>query len=133
MIKLSLKHIFTKENEKNDFHKKTNRKKSQFLYRNKLGKNNFHIEKSIFALKRLNFSSDCNASLKSGSFSSKVSSLPETIDYDTETLRLELTSRGFNPGPITATTKRVYLKKLRELEKRPVEKGLVAVTNERGE
>ncbi|CAH0551473.1 unnamed protein product [Brassicogethes aeneus] len=63
--------------------------------------------------------SDCGGSVKSSSFSSKMSSLPETIDYDTDTLRKELTLHGYQPGPITSTTKRVYLKKLRQLKKKP--------------
>lgn len=48
-----------------------------------------------------------------------MSSLPETIDYDTDMLRKELTVRGYIPGPITVTTKRVYLKKLHQLKKYP--------------
>lgn len=64
--------------------------------------------------------SECNGSLKGSSISSKLSSLPETIDYDTDTLRKELTVHGYNPGPITVTTKRVYLKKLRQLKKQPL-------------
>lgn len=63
--------------------------------------------------------SEYNGSVKSSSFSSKISSLPETINYDTDTLRRELTARGYNPGPITVTTKRVYLKKLHQLKKYP--------------
>lgn len=63
--------------------------------------------------------SEYNGSVKSISFSSKVSSLPETIDYDTDALRRELTVRGYNPGPITVTTKGVYLKKLHQLKKYP--------------
>lgn len=48
-----------------------------------------------------------------------ASSLPTTIDYDTETLRTELTFRGEAPGPITSTTKRTYLKRLLRLQKIP--------------
>ncbi|KAF2882128.1 hypothetical protein ILUMI_24050 [Ignelater luminosus] len=51
------------------------------------------------------------------SHSSKLSSLPATFDYDTDTLRNELTQCGYHPGPITKTTKRVYLKKLRHLKR----------------
>ncbi|KAJ8924360.1 hypothetical protein NQ315_007156, partial [Exocentrus adspersus] len=64
--------------------------------------------------------SEYNGSTKSSSFSSKLSTLPDIIDYDTDTLRKELTTHGYNPGPITATTKRVYLKKLHQLQKCPV-------------
>lgn len=52
--------------------------------------------------------------------SSKVSSLPQNLDYDTDSLRKELKSRGFEPGPITKTTKRIYLKKLHKLRKNPM-------------
>ncbi|EFA06702.1 ankyrin repeat and LEM domain-containing protein 1 [Tribolium castaneum] len=54
------------------------------------------------------------------SFVSSRDSLPETIDfedYDPETIRRELTSLGYNPGPITVSTRRVYLKKLKQLKK----------------
>lgn len=50
---------------------------------------------------------------------SKLSSLPGSFDYDPDTLRKELTARGFEPGPITSTTKRVYLRKLYRLKKHP--------------
>ncbi|XP_025837623.1 uncharacterized protein LOC108735333 isoform X1 [Agrilus planipennis] len=49
--------------------------------------------------------------------SSKLSSLPASIDYDSDRLRKELQCSGFNPGPITATTKRLYLRKLLRLKK----------------
>ncbi|XP_063932736.1 ankyrin repeat and LEM domain-containing protein 1-like isoform X2 [Zophobas morio] len=74
----------------------------------------------------------------SGSVKSFVSSklpLPETIEYedlDNETLRKELALRGYNPGPITSTTRRVYLQKLKQLKKLPLPvkntEGDVAVT-----
>lgn len=67
----------------------------------------------------MSYFSEYNGSIKSSSFSSKMSSLPEIIDYDTDTLRKELTIRGYVPGPITVTTKRVYLKKLHQLKKYP--------------
>lgn len=38
--------------------------------------------------------------------SSKLSSLPVTFDYDTDTLKNELTQCGCHPGPITKTIKR---------------------------
>uniref|UniRef100_V5G9M2 Ankyrin repeat and LEM domain-containing protein n=1 Tax=Anoplophora glabripennis TaxID=217634 RepID=V5G9M2_ANOGL len=67
----------------------------------------------------MSYFSEYNGSIKSSSFSSKMSSLPDTIDYDTDTLRKELIIRGYNPGPITVTTKSVYLKKLHQLKKYP--------------
>ncbi|XP_044265698.1 ankyrin repeat and LEM domain-containing protein 1-like [Tribolium madens] len=56
------------------------------------------------------------------SFVSSRDSFPETIDfedYDPEAIRRELTCLGYNPGPITVTTRRVYLKKLKQLKKVP--------------
>ncbi|KAF5293023.1 hypothetical protein FQA39_LY13792 [Lamprigera yunnana] len=50
--------------------------------------------------------------------SSKASTLPASFDYDSDTLRKELILRGYPAGPITKTTKRVYLKKLYELKKK---------------
>lgn len=50
---------------------------------------------------------------------SSGSSLPESIEYDVELLRKELTGLGFSPGPITDTTKRVYLRKLQQLKREP--------------
>lgn len=64
--------------------------------------------------------SDYAGSMISSSMSSKVSSIPASIDYDSDTLRKELTSAGYNPGPITFTTKRVYLRKLMQLKKNPI-------------
>lgn len=49
--------------------------------------------------------------------SSKLSSLPASFDYDTDTLKTKLDQHGFTPGPITKTTKRVYLRKLYKLQK----------------
>nr|XP_022913973.1 ankyrin repeat and LEM domain-containing protein 1 [Onthophagus taurus] len=46
-------------------------------------------------------------------------SLPKTFDYDTDVLRKELKAQGFDPGPITKTTKRVYLKKLYHIKQHP--------------
>lgn len=73
----------------------------------------------LFERRLVKTPSECGESIKSGSFSSKMSSLPETFDYDTDTLRTELTSLGFVPGPITFTTKKLYLKKLYRLKKYP--------------
>ncbi|XP_044744644.1 ankyrin repeat and LEM domain-containing protein 1-like [Coccinella septempunctata] len=63
--------------------------------------------------------SDYAGSIVSSSICSKLSSLPATADYDTDTLRKELTTHGYNPGPITFTTKRVYLRKLKQIRKHP--------------
>lgn len=48
---------------------------------------------------------------------SDVSSVPSAISYASDTLRTELTSFGYKPGPINKTTKRLYLKKLWRLKK----------------
>lgn len=74
----------------------------------------------LFERRLVKTPSEYAESIKSGSLSSKLSSLPETFDYDTDTLRTELTSLGFVPGPITFTTKKLYLKKLYRLKKYPV-------------
>lgn len=71
----------------------------------------------LFEKRLIRTPSECADSIKSGSISSKMSSLPDNFDYDTDTLRIELTSLGFIPGPITKTTKRLYLKKLYRLKK----------------
>lgn len=53
--------------------------------------------------------------------SSVLSSLPKSFDYDTDTLHKELTCIGFEPGPITKSTKRVYLRKLYNLQRNPLD------------
>ncbi|KAG5881389.1 hypothetical protein JTB14_012006 [Gonioctena quinquepunctata] len=70
----------------------------------------------LYEKRLLKAASDCNGSIGTLSFSSKMSSLPETFEYDSDTLRKELTLYGYNPGPITLSTKRVYLKKLYHLK-----------------
>ncbi|CAG4947722.1 unnamed protein product [Colias eurytheme] len=57
-----------------------------------------------------------------------ASSLPPSMEYDTNTLRAELTKLGFKPGPILDNTKTLYLKKLQALRKNPI----VAKSNEQG-
>ncbi|XP_074037159.1 uncharacterized protein [Leptinotarsa decemlineata] len=74
----------------------------------------------LYERRLLKAPSECNGSTKTASFSSKMSSLPETFQYDADTLRRELTLHGYDPGPITVTTKRVYLKKLYKLTKNPL-------------
>jgi ankyrin repeat and LEM domain-containing protein 1 len=51
------------------------------------------------------------------SVSTKVTIPP--LDYDTDALRNELKSFGENPGPITKNTKKLYLKQLVKIRKRP--------------
>lgn len=64
--------------------------------------------------------SNLNDSMKSALTKlSSGSSLPESIEYDTDSLRKELIAVGYSPGPIGPTTKRVYLLKLKELKKSP--------------
>lgn len=53
-------------------------------------------------------------------------SCPETeytipLDYDTDELRRELTQFGDAPGPITKTTKRLYMKRLVKYKRKPAE------------
>lgn len=60
----------------------------------------------------------CNDSIRTGSVTSAMSSLPDIVEYDADTLRRELTLLGFEPGPITKTTKGVYMKKFYQLKKR---------------
>ncbi|XP_069678427.1 uncharacterized protein [Periplaneta americana] len=55
-----------------------------------------------------------------GHSSPSDTSVPSSLDYDTDTLREKLKDRGYIPGPITPTTKRLYLKKLIKLQKKPV-------------
>uniref|UniRef100_A0A182WF90 LEM domain-containing protein n=1 Tax=Anopheles minimus TaxID=112268 RepID=A0A182WF90_9DIPT len=56
-----------------------------------------------------------NASLTSVS---TVLTLPP-LDYDTDALRAELTSFGDSPGPITKSTKKLYLRKLVKFQRHP--------------
>ncbi|CAH1965412.1 unnamed protein product [Acanthoscelides obtectus] len=69
----------------------------------------------LYEKRLLKAPSDCNGTIMTTS--SKMSSLPECFDYDSDKLRAELTSHGFAPGPITVTTKKVYLKKLYQLKR----------------
>lgn len=53
-------------------------------------------------------------------------SCPETeytipLDYDTDVLRRELTQYGDVPGPITKSTKRLYLKRLNSYKRKPLQ------------
>lgn len=67
---------------------------------------------------------DAKKGLRSGSPNSTMSSIISTaisvpLDYDTDALRDELKSFGCNPGPITMTTKRLYLRRLFRYKKDP--------------
>lgn len=55
---------------------------------------------------------------------STVVSIPP-LDYDTDTLKNELKKFGSQPGPITKSTKRLYLKQLMKFKKHPEKLGLV--------
>ncbi|XP_060522645.1 ankyrin repeat and LEM domain-containing protein 1-like [Cylas formicarius] len=82
----------------------------------------------LYERRLLKTPSECATSLKS----TTLSSVSEELDYDTDTLRKELTLLGYNPGPITLTTKKVYLKKLHQLRRYPVIKeGAVIDQNKR--
>lgn len=47
-----------------------------------------------------------------------------SIDYDIDGLRKELILHGISPGPITSSTKKVYLNKLYRLKKETPQKGI---------
>jgi hypothetical protein len=48
-------------------------------------------------------------------------SVPSSLDYDTDILRRKLKENGYTPGPIVATTKRLYLRKLLSLQRNPIQ------------
>jgi hypothetical protein len=48
-------------------------------------------------------------------------SVPSSLDYDTDVLRGKLKENGYIPGPIIPTTKRLYLRKLLRLQRKPVQ------------
>lgn len=54
---------------------------------------------------------------------STVVSIP--VDYDTDTLKEELKTFGRTPGPITKSTKKLYLRQLMKFKKHPERLGLV--------
>lgn len=67
---------------------------------------------------------DKGRAAREGSPNSTMSSIISTaisvpLDYDTDALRDELKSFGCNPGPITTTTKRLYLRRLFRYKKDP--------------
>lgn len=55
---------------------------------------------------------------------STIVSIPP-LDYDTDTLKEELKNFGRTPGPITKSTKRLYLRQLMKFKKHPERLGLV--------
>ncbi|XP_050296832.1 ankyrin repeat and LEM domain-containing protein 1-like [Anthonomus grandis grandis] len=73
----------------------------------------------LYERRLLKTPSDYAKSVKSSNVSSNLSSLPPTFEYDNKTLRLELTALGYEVGPITETTKRLYLRKLYQFKKSP--------------
>lgn len=55
---------------------------------------------------------------------STIVSIPP-LDYDTDTLKEELKTFGRTPGPITKSTKKLYLRQLMKFKKHPERLGLV--------
>ncbi|CAG9862775.1 unnamed protein product [Phyllotreta striolata] len=72
----------------------------------------------------------CSESVLTGSISSKMSQLPDRLCYDFSALRQALLELGYPAGPVTSTTRSVYLKKLRELQSRGGQAAVVAATPE---
>lgn len=87
------------------------------LYEKKL------ISKSREMLNRMN---EC--AITDSSLSSANVTLPP-LDYDTDTLRMELKKFGQDTGPITKTTKKLYLKKLVKFQRNPARLGAVRENN----
>lgn len=85
----------------------------------------------LYEQRLLKTPTECSGSIESGVSSSKLSSVPNSFVYDTDTLRKELTVRGCQPGPITVTTKRVYLKKLYHLTKNSLVQNKIAEVTQR--
>lgn len=79
-------------------------------------------EKKIISKSRMDLrdiETEDNDDEAQSSISTKVTIPP--LDYDTDNLRAELTNlTGANPGPITQGTKRLYLKQLVKLQRRPM-------------
>lgn len=91
----------------------------------KLVANNRYSSQSVNKLINLvDTSREKNLTPRSGSPDSTMSSIISTaisvpLDYDTDTLRDELKSFGVTAGPITTTTKRLYLRRLFRYKKDP--------------
>lgn len=75
------------------------------------------INRSRENLRHIEESDNDEARRSLSSVSTKVTLPP--LDYDTDTLRCELKTFGVNPGPITKNTKRLYLKQLVKMRRRP--------------
>jgi ankyrin repeat and LEM domain-containing protein 1 len=80
------------------------------------------VEKKIISKSRIDLQAieetDLDNTKSCSSLSTKVTLPP--LDYDTDALRNELADlNGFQPGPITKNTKKLYLKQLVKLKKRP--------------
>lgn len=58
--------------------------------------------------------------LSVGDFTESDVSVPSSLDYDTDVLRGKLQENGYIPGPIIATTKRLYIRKLLRIQRKPV-------------
>lgn len=90
----------------------------------KLVANNRYSGQSVTKIMNM-VGKDCNKlPLRSGSPNSTMSSIISTaisvpLDYDTDALRDELKSFGCTPGPITKSTKRLYLRRLFRYKKDP--------------
>lgn len=81
-------------------------------------------EKKIISKSRENLNRINDCAISDSSLSTIVTIPP--LDYDTDTLRRELKNFGDNPGPITKSTKKLYLKKLVKFKKYPNRLGIVA-------
>lgn len=75
-------------------------------------------EKKMISKSRENLNRIKECAISDSSLSTTALSIPP-LDYDTDTLRKELKSFGQNTGPITKTTKKLYLKKLVKFKKYP--------------
>lgn len=80
-------------------------------------------EKKIISKSRENLNRLNECAISDSSLSTVVTIPP--LDYDTDTLRKELKSFGHETGPITKTTKKLYLKKLVKIKKNPSRLGIV--------
>ena len=75
------------------------------------------MSKSQEDLRRLREESDNDDAQSQSSVATKITLPP--LDYDTDALRTELKSFGHAPGPITKSTKRLYLKQLVKCKRDP--------------
>jgi len=80
------------------------------------------FEKKIISKSRENLNRINECAISDSSLSTIVTIPP--LDYDTDALRKELRNFGDNPGPITKSTKKLYLKKLVKFKKYPNRLGI---------